>query len=77
MSGPRQTRDTWRGLGDAWTAVSYILSGIAVWGGAGWLLDRWLSTGPVLLVIGILVGNFAGVYLVYIRTFPKEASRAS
>lgn len=29
---------------------------------AGWLLDRWLGTGPWLLVAGIILGAAAGFY---------------
>jgi len=29
---------------------------------AGWLLDRWLGTGPWLLVAGIVLGAAAGFY---------------
>ena len=29
---------------------------------AGWLLDRWLGTGPWLLVGGIVLGAAAGFY---------------
>lgn len=57
----------WRGLGDAWTALSTIIAGIAVWGAAGFGLDRWFGTWPVLFVIGVLVGNFGAIYLVYVR----------
>jgi ATP synthase protein I len=28
----------------------------------GWLLDRWLDTGPWLLVAGIVLGAAAGFY---------------
>jgi F0F1-type ATP synthase assembly protein I len=31
-----------------------MLSGIIVWGGAGWLLDRWLETRFFILVGTIL-----------------------
>jgi len=31
-----------------------------VWGGLGWLLDRWLGTEPWLLTVGSLVGIAAG-----------------
>jgi len=36
------------------------------WGGAGWLLDRWLDTGFFTL-IGLVIGAAASVYLVYVR----------
>ncbi|WP_245974474.1 AtpZ/AtpI family protein [Thermomonospora umbrina] len=50
----------------AWSIPSYILSGMAVYGGAGWLLDRWLGTSA-LFPIGILVGLGLALYLVFHR----------
>jgi F0F1-type ATP synthase assembly protein I len=40
---------------------------VLVWGGVGWLVDRWLGTDSVFLVIGLLVGFAASMYLVYVR----------
>ncbi len=39
-------RRLWGGIGEAWTYLSTIMAGIAVWGGAGWGLDYWLGTRP-------------------------------
>jgi F0F1-type ATP synthase assembly protein I len=50
----------------AWDIVAYLLSGIVVWGGAGWLLDRWLGTS-FLLPVGILLGGGLSTYAVYRR----------
>lgn len=50
----------------AWSVPSYLLSGMAVYGGLGWLLDRWLGTSA-LFPIGILIGLGLALYLVYIR----------
>jgi ATP synthase protein I len=61
----------WSGMGEAWTYLSYIIGGVAVWGLGGYGLDRLLGTRPVFFVIGALVGNFAGIYLAYVRAFPK------
>jgi len=52
--------------GDAWVVIAYLLSGMVVWGGAGWLLDRWLGT-ELLVLVGLLIGAAASVYLVYVR----------
>jgi len=65
-------RKMWSGLGEGWTYLSTIFAGIAVWGGAGYGLDYWLGTRPIFFVIGALVGNFAGIYLVYIKSFRDE-----
>ena len=43
-----------------------MLSGIIVWGGAGWLLDRWLETRFFTLV-GALLGLTVAIYLVVVK----------
>jgi F0F1-type ATP synthase assembly protein I len=43
-----------------------MLSGMAVWGGAGWLLDRWLDT-KVFVPVGILLGMAVAIYVVVVR----------
>lgn len=47
-----------------------LLSGILVWAGAGWLLDRWLGTAHWFFGFGVMVGFAAGLYLVWLRTNP-------
>lgn len=54
-------------LGRGYTAVAYLISGILFWGGAGYLLDGAIGTSPWFTAIGALVGNFAGIYLLYLR----------
>jgi F0F1-type ATP synthase assembly protein I len=43
-----------------------MLSGMAVWGGAGWLLDRWLDT-LVFVPVGILLGMALAIYMVVVK----------
>lgn len=50
----------------AWDIVAYLLSGLLVWGGAGWLLDRWLGT-QFLVAVGILLGAGLSTYAVFRR----------
>jgi ATP synthase protein I len=47
-------------------APAGILAGMLVYGGAGWLLSRWLHV-PALLPIGLVLGLVFGSYLVYVR----------
>lgn len=65
---PEQPKDPNSRQADAqaWSIVSYLLSGLLVWGGAGYLIDRWLGTSFVVL-IGLLVGASASLYLVWLR----------
>ena len=43
-----------------------MLSGMIVWGGAGWLLDRWLGT-KVFTLVGALLGLTVAIYLVVVK----------
>lgn len=45
-----------------------LLSGILIWGGAGWLLDGWLGTAHWFFGFGVMLGFAAGLYLVWLRT---------
>ncbi|WP_203885215.1 AtpZ/AtpI family protein [Planotetraspora kaengkrachanensis] len=50
----------------AWSIPSYVLSGILVWGGLGWLLSRWTDV-HAFIPIGVILGAVLGVYLVYLK----------
>ncbi len=55
-----------QGEADAWNAFSYVLSGMLVWGGAGWLVSRWLGS-RAWIGLGLMVGTGAGLALVWLR----------
>jgi ATP synthase protein I len=42
-----------------------MIAGIALGGGAGWLLDDWLDTSPTLLIICVGLGFAAGLRNVF------------
>jgi len=45
------------------TSIGYVLIGaIAVCGGGGYALDRWLGTPPWFLLGGLLLGLVVGFY---------------
>ncbi|GIE93837.1 hypothetical protein Ari01nite_13020 [Paractinoplanes rishiriensis] len=50
--------------GAGMAAVSYLIGGMLVWGGIGWLVDKWLGTEGIAMGIGAVVGGAAGVYLI-------------
>ncbi|SDQ94232.1 hypothetical protein SAMN04489764_2711 [Thermostaphylospora chromogena] len=50
----------------AWSVPSYLISGMLIWGGLGWLASRW--TGAVVLFpIGLIIGVVLAIYLVYVK----------
>lgn len=65
-------RSAWIGLDQASIMGVELMSAVLTWAALGWLLDRWLGTGPWLLVVGALVGNAAGIYLVWLRSSRME-----
>ena len=67
---PRSTGgpdDVPTGAGQGWTALSYLIGGMLVWGFIGWLVDQWLDTPGIFLGIGAVVGAAGGIYLVVRR----------
>jgi ATP synthase protein I len=50
--------------GGGYVAISYLIGGMVVWGGIGWLVDHWLGTKGIAMGIGAVVGGAAGVYLI-------------
>lgn len=49
-----------------------FLAAIFTWGGIGWVVDRWLGTAPLVMVLGFVLGNTCGIYLLYIRSRDGE-----
>jgi ATP synthase protein I len=47
-------------LGKAFQLATELVAGVFVGGGIGWLLDRWLGTLPLFLLIFLLLGIAAG-----------------
>lgn len=50
--------------GAGMVAVSYLIGGMLVWGGIGWLVDHWIGTKGIAMGIGAVIGGAAGVYLI-------------
>jgi len=51
---------------DAYAIISYLLAGVILYGGLGWLLDWWLGTRG-FVAAGIVLGAAAGVWVVWLR----------
>lgn len=43
-----------------------LLSGLLVWGGIGWLVDRWLGT-VLAFPVGTVLGMIGSFYLIHKR----------
>lgn len=61
-------RSSMSGLDHASVMGAELVLAIVVWTGIGWLIDRWLGTGVVMMIIGAFIGNFAGLYLIWLRS---------
>lgn len=59
--------------GDPWRAFSYLVTGVAVYGILGWLLDQWLGT-TFLVGAGLVLGAGLGLYLTFRRFAAPHAS---
>jgi ATP synthase protein I len=51
-----------RSSGVAYAAALSLFFSVVTLLGLGYLLDRWLRTGPWLMVAGIIVGSALGLY---------------
>jgi len=49
-----------------WTIFSYLISGMFVYGGIGWLVARWTGH-PLIFPLGMLIGLALGVVLIVYR----------
>src|SRR3954462_7071366 len=63
---PDEKAHTPSGADVGWGITGTMLSGIIVWGGAGWFLDRWLETRFFILV-GTILGLTVAIYLVVVK----------
>jgi ATP synthase protein I len=55
-----------QGMNQGMQVLSYLISGVVLYGGLGWLGDHFLGTG-FLLPVGIVLGAGFGIYLVVKR----------
>ena len=69
--GP-EPRDTWDNKDpivrevDAYAVLSYLIGGVILYGGLGWLVDWWLGTRG-FVAVGIVLGAAGGIAAVWLR----------
>ena len=49
-----------------WNITGTMLSGIIVWGGVGWVVDRWLET-RIFTLVGTILGLTVAIYLIVVK----------
>ena len=52
--------------GTGWAVVSYLIGGMVLYGGIGWLIGRWTHI-PILFPIGMLLGLALALALIIFR----------
>lgn len=50
---------------DPYAITGYLLSGMVLYGGLGWLIDKWAGTSSVFAPIGVVFGLAAGLFLTF------------
>ena len=60
-----ERRELYNGFGNAMSLGIEFALGPVIFGGLGWLLDRWLGIAPILTVVLAVVGVVAA----FIRTW--------
>jgi F0F1-type ATP synthase assembly protein I len=58
---PRQPRES-----DGWQMLSYMLGGMILYGGVGWLVARWTGIS-VLFPVGMILGIGLSIALIVYR----------
>ena len=61
-----KVRPASRGADEGWAVLSTLISGFVVFGGIGWLLDRWWDT-HLMVPIGVIVGMALSIYAVVMQ----------
>ena len=62
MNSEDNQEETNRKSGLAYAAAFSLFAAVVAGLAIGWLLDRWLETGPWLLVVGLVLGAAVGFY---------------
>jgi hypothetical protein len=55
------------GGSDGWAAVSYLLGGMIVYGGIGWVVGHWVVHSALLFPLGMVLGLALSIVLIIFR----------
>lgn len=55
------------------TVLAYLITGPLLFGGLGWLVDRWLGA-TLFVAVGILAGMGLSLYIIWLRYGTYQAS---
>jgi F0F1-type ATP synthase assembly protein I len=61
--GPRSPRPR---EADGWAIMSYMIAGMILYGGVGWLVGHWTGI-PVLFPVGMILGIACSIVLIIYR----------
>jgi ATP synthase protein I len=61
-SDEKQGGDAGRAMTLGFRVLSELIAGVLIGMAIGWQLDRWLSTGPWLMIVFLFLGTAAGVF---------------
>ena len=65
---PKRARGVPVGEGNpGWNIFSYLLSGMAFYGGIGWVIGHWVWHSFLFFPLGMLLGLLLAIFLVYYR----------
>ena len=59
---------------EAWSIVNRIIAAILIYGGAGWLVGRFLDRPSVGLAVGTLIGVGLALYTTVVRVSSLDES---
>ncbi len=61
----------------AWNGFAHVVAGMAIYGGIGWLVGRWLGNASVGLAVGSLIGVVLALVLVNVRLNQTGTNRTA
>lgn len=72
MTDDRETSVDWPSTGQddknaGWVIISYLVAGMIIYGGLGWLVGHWAGAVRVATLIGISAGLVLALALVVYR----------